>query len=138
MPPRPILAMTRQRRVILEQLSSTRSHPTADEVYEMVRAVLPRISLGTVYRNLEIMASAGMIRKLHTSGPQRRFDADATPHHHVRCERCGRVSDVDVDPGLDPLSALLDPSGYDISGCRVEFVGTCPVCRAQERARGKE
>ena len=62
--------MTRQRRVILEALRGTTSHPTADEVYEMVRRRLPRISLGTVYRNLEILSGEGLVAKLEMAGTQ--------------------------------------------------------------------
>jgi len=68
------LRMTRQRRVILEELQSKNNHPSADELYERVRAHLPRISLGTVYRNLEVLCELGEIQKLGLSGPLKRYD----------------------------------------------------------------
>jgi Fur family transcriptional regulator, ferric uptake regulator len=86
--------MTRQRQVILEQLREVCSHPTADEVYGMVRRRLPRISLGTVYRNLEMLVKAGLIRRLDMAGRQRRYDGNVEHHYHVRCSRCGCVGDV--------------------------------------------
>ena len=66
--------MTHQRRIILEELRNTRSHPTADEVYEIVRKRIPKISLGTVYRNLELLSESGVIQKLEIGGTQKRFD----------------------------------------------------------------
>jgi Fur family transcriptional regulator, ferric uptake regulator len=131
--------MTKQRQVILEELQKVCTHPSADELYGMVRDRLPRISLGTVYRNLEMLASSGLIQKLETVGAHRRFDGNPEAHYHVRCVRCGKVGDVEVQ-----LSALLDDvlrtaSDYEIWGHRLEFVGLCPQCKQTERAvRGEE
>ena len=66
--------MTRQRKVILEELLKQNAHPSADEIYQMVRRRMPRISLGTVYRNLEVLASMGKIQKLELSGALKRYD----------------------------------------------------------------
>ena len=85
---------TRQRQVILEELQKVTSHPTAAELYEMARRRLPRISLGTVYRNLELLVRAGIIQKLQVSATEARFDGDPDRHCHVRCVRCGRVDDA--------------------------------------------
>ena len=121
--------MTRQRRVILEALRKVRSHPTADELYEMVRRRLPRISLGTVYRNLEILSERGIIQKLALGGTQKRFDGDPTAHCHVRCVRCGRVEDVPMEPMSGLEEAARGASDYEIMGHWVGFVGLCPECK---------
>ena len=121
--------MTRQRRVILEALKKTLNHPTASEVYEVVRKTLPRISLGTVYRNLEMLSACGMIRKLEGLGRQKRFEHQLERHHHIRCLACGRVDDIAVPPDLDMDNAFRDSTAYEILGHRVEFVGVCPHCR---------
>ena len=122
---------TRQREVILEELRNLSSHPTAAGLYEIVRRRLPRISLGTVYRNLELLAEMGAIQKLDLAGSQARFDGNVDRHHHVRCTGCGRVDDV---PGA-PLDLARvkhnDCSGYEFLGYRLEFVGICPDCRGQ-------
>ncbi|MBW2172694.1 MAG: transcriptional repressor, partial [Deltaproteobacteria bacterium] len=89
--------MTPQRKVILEELRMADSHLTADDVYKMVRARLPRISLGTVYRNLEILSRLGMIHKLELGGMQKRFDGKTQDHYHLRCLRCGRIDDVPME-----------------------------------------
>ncbi len=123
---------TRQRQVVLEELKKTTSHPTAAELYELTRRRLPRISLGTVYRNLELLTQTGHVRKLVAGGSETRFDADVTDHYHVRCQRCGRVDDAH-DLRVEPLTrGVADVSGYEILGYHLEFFGICPECRAQQ------
>ena len=130
------LRMTRQRRVILDELRKVRSHPTADEVYARVRRRLPHVSLGTVYRNLEVLSTCGVIRKLVLAGRRKRFDGTPDEHCHVRCLCCGRVDDV--PGGTSPAAAgrIQRTLGYEIVGCRVEFMGYCPACRQKRRVRG--
>jgi Fur family transcriptional regulator, ferric uptake regulator len=128
-PKRPMVRMTRQRRVILEELRKTKSHPTADELHRMVRQRLPRVSLGTVYRNLEVLSEFGSIMRLDLAGRQRRFDGNATPHYHVRCVECGRVDDAMSPPQTQLEQSLTDTTGYRIIGHRLEFIGICPGCQ---------
>ena len=109
------------------------SHPSADELYLRVRKRLPRISLGTVYRNLEILAREGMIRRLVLGGPQMRYDGGHGEHHHVRCVRCGRIDDA---PAPAPAAAdriIARRTGYRIIERRVQYLGVCPSCRKKER-----
>ncbi len=122
--------MTRQRMVILEELRKTVSHPTADELYATVRRRLSRISLGTVYRNLDLLAETGQILKLESAGAMRRFDGNPAPHRHVRCVRCGRVADVPCGPGDAPDISRLAVDGFHITGARVEYDGVCEACAA--------
>lgn len=120
---------TTQRQIIFEELSKVKTHPTAGEVYDMVRSRLPRISLGTVYRNLELMVREGLILKLETGGTQNRFDATTAPHYHIRCLLCDRVDDLDcpVDDSLEVDAATR--TNYSVMGHHVEFTGICPSCR---------
>ncbi|HPI92020.1 MAG TPA: transcriptional repressor [Deltaproteobacteria bacterium] len=124
--------MTRQRAVILEELKKVKCHPTAYDVYEKVRQKLPRISLGTVYRNLEHLASQGLIRRLDLGPGQRRFDADMDDHTHIRCVVCGRVEDVPLNRSPD-ITTMYDvvrsQTGYEVMGCELDFHGVCPSCR---------
>jgi len=127
--PTPMIRLTTQRQIILEELAKVKTHPTASEVYDMVRRRLPRIGLGTVYRNLELMAENGMILKLEVGGTQKRFDATTDTHYHIRCTLCGRVDDVDI-PVVDSLmEAAAENSDYQVLGHHVEFSGLCPDCR---------
>ena len=127
---------TEQRRVILEELGKAKTHPTASEVYERVRERLPQISLGTVYRNLDVLARSGRIAKVVDSDSASRFDADLSDHYHVRCTQCGRVDDVtdfECSLSLEPPRFL---GGYEVVGHRLEFLGVCRECRRKRERRG--
>nr|MBF0221512.1 transcriptional repressor [Desulfobulbaceae bacterium] len=123
------LRMTKQRQVILEELCSVKTHPTADDMYEMVRKRVPNVSLGTVYRNLEILSETGVIQKLDVGGTKKRFDGNVMTHSHLRCKNCGRVEDVDFDPGVDLDSAIEPYTDYQMIKHRLEFIGVCPECQ---------
>jgi Fur family ferric uptake transcriptional regulator len=121
--------MTRQRQVILEAIKKVCTHPTADKVYEMTRELLPKISLGTVYRNLEMLSQHGLIQKIEIGSTQKRFDGNVDSHCHVRCISCGCVDDVMIDPLITIGKDLGRLSKYKIIGHRVEFIGVCPRCK---------
>lgn len=120
---------TYQRRVILEELSKVKCHPTADEVYEMARKRLPNISIATVYRNLDWMARNHTIHKLDIAGRKKRFDYDTSKHYHLRCEDCGAVCDLDlsqleeIEKRLDALKGLKGIVDFTL-----EFKGKCKHC----------
>ncbi|MEW5737048.1 MAG: transcriptional repressor [Thermodesulfobacteriota bacterium] len=121
--------MTRQRKVILEELCKVRSHPTADQIYEMVRRKLPHISLATVYRNLDVLSEAGSILKLEMGGSQRRYDGDTSDHCHARCTQCGAIADLPALPVSVPKVPEMQAKGFSIQGHRLEFFGLCPSCQ---------
>jgi len=127
--PAPMIRLTTQRQIILEELTKLKTNPTAIEVYDVVRKRLPRIGLGTVYRNLELMADNGMIRKIEVGGTQKRFEAITKPHYHIRCSRCGKVEDIDVEINDDLVKVAAKSSLYQIMGHKVEFSGVCPDCQ---------
>lgn len=124
----PNMRLTTQRQVILEELAKVTSHPTANDVYDMVRKRLPRIGLGTVYRNLELLAESGMILKLEVGGTQKRFDATTTPHYHIRCVKCRKVDDIDISLQQHINDAAEQVSNYQILGHHIEFSGICADC----------
>ena len=129
---------TPQRKMVLEELCKMTSHPTAAELYAVVRRRLPRISLGTVYRNLEILHEDSMILKLEFAGAESRFDGNAKQHYHVRCTECGRVDDIhslDTDQGPAQPAEL---AGYLIAGHRLEYFGTCPDCQNKKPFPGPQ
>lgn len=122
------LRMTPQRRVILKVLRDSENHPTADEVYERVRERLPRVSLGTVYRNLKTLADAGLIQRLTLTGAQARFDGKASRHLHIRCSGCGAVSDVPDDlVSIPEYPERL--AGHVVLDHEMELIGLCPACQ---------
>jgi Fur family ferric uptake transcriptional regulator len=130
---------TQQRKVVLEELQKLTSHPTALELYEIVRRRLPNISLATVYRNLEFLAQTKMIQKLESAGSKARFDYDVSSHHHVRCTRCGRVDDIHGLPADLVGNEVKKHTTYKILGHRLEFLGICPECeQAPKDGAGKD
>ena len=124
--------LSKQRKVILEELRKVKSHPTADEVYDMVRRIIPRISLGTVYRNLEFLSSKGLVLKLGAPGEQKRFDGVSEPHPHIRCEVCTAVVDVECEIEIPEIPESCT-SGYKVLTTNVEFVGICPKCQKTQQ-----
>jgi len=120
--------MTHQRQVLLDEIRKVKTHPTADEVYDLVRKRLPRISLGTVYRNLEILSARGLIQRIGPPSQQMRFDGDTKDHYHLRCVSCGRVEDGPMISVDDLEDAVRNQSDYSIVGHRLEFMGICPAC----------
>lgn len=123
--------MTKQRRIILDELRKLTSHPTADELYEVVRQRLPRISLGTVYRNLDVLSENGEVLKLESAGSQKRFDGDTSQHCHVRCVSCGRVGDV-LEQLPEPDVSGVSAPGFTITHGVSEFYGVCEACRSED------
>lgn len=130
----PEMRLTTQRQIILEELGKVTSHPTANEVYDMVRKRLPRIGLGTVYRNLELMSETGIILKLEVGGTQKRFDATIDPHYHIRCLSCGKVDDIEIPVMADINKTAADISKYQVLGHHIEFSGICSECDKNAQA----
>ena len=126
--------MTNQRKIILEELGKVASHPTADQIYQLVRRRMPRISLGTVYRNLEILSQGGTILKLEMGGSQRRFDGHIAPHYHIRCKECGEVQDLPSEPMVDVETRLRAKTKFSVVGHRLELIGVCPQCQSSVAA----
>jgi Fe2+ or Zn2+ uptake regulation protein len=128
---------TRQRQVILEEVKRARNHPTADEIYERVRARLPRVSLGTVYRNLDLLAANGDIVKLVPGRNQMRFDGNLTAHYHMTCVHCGRIEDLHLAESDNPVDILETMTShftkYGVFGHKLEFMGVCAECTAKGR-----
>ena len=120
---------TRQKEAILEVLRGTNSHPTADWVYNEVRKGIPNISLGTVYRNLRMLRESGEILELDLCGTLARFDARKDNHYHFRCEKCGRVFDVDMPVDEEIDSMATQKTGFKVSYHRLEFRGVCKDCQ---------
>jgi Fur family ferric uptake transcriptional regulator len=128
-----MMRLTTQRQIILEELSKVKTHPTASELYDMVRKRLPRIGLGTVYRNLELMAENGMVLKLEVGGTQKRFDATTHTHYHIRCTDCGKVDDIDTPVMEDLVREAANATAYEVLGHHIEFSGRCLACQKKSR-----
>ena len=119
---------TRQRRLVLEAVIETKTHPTAEWVYEAVRRAMPRVSLGTVYRNLQVLVEEGKLKSFVRDGLHH-YDADLDPHDHFACERCGMLLDIPRATESLPGERRLKSQGYLISGRTLEYHGLCRKCR---------
>lgn len=125
---------TPQRRAILGVVLELDTHPTADEVYELVASRKLRVSRATVFRTLESLVRLGLIAKTCHPGRGVRYDRVTELHHHLVCLRCDRMVDI-VDERLDALR-IPDTSamGFEISDFRVQLRGLCKRCREKERS----
>ena len=94
------LKYSRQRESIKTCLMKRRDHPTADHVYLSIREEYPNISLGTVYRNLNLLVELGEVRKLSFGYGPDRFDGDLNPHYHFVCRSCGAITDLPLEPSV--------------------------------------
>lgn len=120
---------TKQRKAILEVLSDHKKHPTTEQLFEEVKAQVPGIGIATVYRNLEILQSKGLIRRIDTNGGAARYDGNSSPHHHAFCIECGKIMDVQQDFNLSPmLQKSEEISGFTLNEVRIEFSGYCGDC----------
>ena len=119
---------SRQREKILELLQGTKSHPSADWIYERLKKDFKNLSMGTVYRNLGILIDQGFVRKIDFGSTFDRFDANVTRHYHFVCERCGSISDVEMpfDQALNRKAAGM--GNLDVRDHRIEFFGICGRC----------
>jgi Fur family peroxide stress response transcriptional regulator len=129
------LALTVQRRAILEAILDRTDHPTADQVYEDVKPQLPTVSRTTVYRVLETLVELGVITKASSPGAATRFDPMTQRHHHLVCLHCDRLIDL-ADPQLDQRVALPDVAShsFEIQDFSIHFHGICATCRRKQRA----
>jgi Fur family transcriptional regulator, ferric uptake regulator len=132
------LRMTNQREIILLELMKSQGHLTADELYDIVKKVMPRISLATVYRNLEILSEAKMIGKLEISGRQKRFDYDPFDHDHIYCVVCHRVDNLLMAHKELTAEEFGAVAGYSVTGYRLEIVGVCPECQRKRDNKEKK
>lgn len=118
---------SRQRQQVYQYVCSSSEHPTAQMTYEALRNEMPKLSLGTVYRNLNQLADAGLLRKIPLPDGGCRFDGTLREHSHVVCERCGRVDDVAVDP-QDMRAKVESETGYALTALELMMRGVCRSC----------
>ena len=120
---------TLQRDLILEAVKELHCHATADDVYDLIVTKHPNISRGTVYRNLKLLSDIGEIHKVEIPSGADRFDHLSHQHYHVRCTRCERVFDVDMNYIVDLEKSVSDTHGFLLTGHDIVFKGICPDCR---------
>ncbi len=122
------MGYSKQREMLLSVLRSTSSHPTANDIYEEMRKRDPKISLGTVYRNLALLTKSGTILRIDTEDDSVHYDGFTHPHYHFICNECGEVTDLSIDP-ISIDSEVEKEIGGDVVGHSFVFYGKCKKCK---------
>ena len=120
---------TRQREAVFGYLSQVGHHPTAEEVFVAVKRELPKISLATVYKNLEALVACGAASKLTYGDSAARYEIRTDHHYHARCLKCGLIADVNPAAGKQALKVIKAPGGFKVEDYRVELLGYCKNCK---------
>lgn len=125
--------LTPQRRAVLDVLATATDHPTAGEVFERVRRILPGIGAATVYRTLGLLVESGQALELSLGDVAgARYDGNVHRHDHVVCTECGRAVDIDSPLPAEATAALAAHTGFTITGYDLQFLGRCPTCSVTE------
>ena len=123
---------SRQRQMVLDVVKNRTKHPTVDKVYEILKKDHPEISLGTVYRNLNLLAEMGEISRVETSSVKDHFDGNQHPHAHFVCRKCGGVFDLNLDISQLLQSAKGVEGSFQVEDCKVLVQGVCEDCLKKE------
>ena len=128
---------TIQRSLVFEAVNKLQCHATADEIYQTIMKEHPNISRATVYRNLKLLSETGEIRKMEIPGGSDRFDHRIHDHCHVRCEKCGRVFDVDMEYITGLEQNITESHGFAFTGYDILFRGICPDCQKSRKQQNR-
>ena len=121
---------SKKRQAVLDALCSTKEHPTAEMLYHQLKPRFPELSLGTVYRNLGILAEEGQVVSVVRVAGQERYDAAAAPHAHFICRVCRRVMDMPLPGGVEQAFGTLEQEfSFVAESCAVSVTGVCGDCR---------
>lgn len=123
---------TVQRDMVVHAVQSLKCHATADEVYAYIIKDYPSIGKGTVYRNLSILSDEGRVRRVEIPDGPDRFDHTLYEHYHVRCAKCGRVEDVDMEALPNLLDKIGDRHGFQFLDYDILFTGICEDCQSKD------
>ena len=124
---------SRQRESIKEYLMSTKEHPTAEVIYQNVREEFPKISLGTVYRNLTLLVELGEVKKISTGDGTEHYDGDTSAHSHYYCGCCHRIMDVEITPSVDQILAVSSTGLGTVEQASLLFTGVCKDCMDNDK-----
>ena len=124
---------TIQKDLVRNAVYEMKRHVTANEVYEFIKESYPTIGKGTVYRNLDILVEEGALRKVEVSEGPNRFDFTLKNHYHVKCVKCGEVSDVDMDEIPYLMKKIHDTHGIEFLDYDISFKGICSKCREEAK-----
>ncbi len=122
---------SKQRERILKILQNTKSHPTANWVYDELKKDFMNLSMGTVYRNINILLDQNLIQKIESGSSFDRYDANIATHYHFICKECGSIDDLDIALVEDLHEMVEEQTGYRADKHRLDFYGICPGCKQE-------
>lgn len=125
--------VTPQRLAIYKVLVNTRTHPSAEMIFNDLQPVYPTMSLATVYKTIEILQELGLVQRLNVGEDSFRYDAIVNNHPHVRCMGCGRVDDLGEVDCQEFVKSIDEATSYKITGQQFYFFGYCPACQRQKK-----
>lgn len=120
---------SKQRELIEEAVKLNRVHPTADEIYSILKPDNPSLSLATVYRNLNNLASSGIILKIETPDGKAHFDGDVTEHSHAICINCGKIYDIVLPEMIEVDKMISERTYFEIISHQLIFNCVCNKCK---------
>ncbi|MDR2649630.1 MAG: transcriptional repressor [Clostridiales bacterium] len=127
-----MLKYSKQREIIELAVISSKTHPSAIEVYNLLHPLYPNLSLGTVYRNLTLLTGKGVIRKLHMPDGSDHFDGSTHDHSHALCLRCGKIEDISASFGSEFANMVQKETGFAMTGSQLIITGFCESCLEKE------
>lgn len=125
------LRVTPQRLAIIDVLYADRTHPSADQVFQRVRASFPMVSLATVYNTLNTLKSSGFLNEVTLENSGSRFDTRTEPHAHLICVQCGGIIDPEEGELTGALERVAQKYGFKPVSQRLDLFGICPDCQAK-------
>ena len=123
-----------QRDAILKVVKNTDSHPGAEWIYEEVKKEIPNISMGTIYRNLRLLADTGQIKDISIPGTPDHFDGRIDNHHHLVCEKCGGIFDLDESLDTNMEQKIFQQTKFRVRVKYLKFIGLCSDCQEQDKS----
>ncbi len=120
--------VTTQRRAVLRIIQEREGHLSADEIYDLARKDVPRLSLSTVYRTLDLLKELDLVTELHLAGDHYRYEAQSGRHQHLVCLGCGKVIEFQCSHCAAMYRELFSQHGFAITSSRVELLGYCEEC----------
>ena len=122
--------LTRQRQVVLQVVSETQEHPTASEVFEQARKLLPTISYATVYNSLRYLKEAGLVLEITFGNGASRYDSETGRHDHALCKQCGKLVDFDIAETIELMRSAARRTRFKPESIHLTLMGLCPDCRS--------
>jgi len=124
--------VTPQRIAICRFLLSSKDHPTADQVYQVVKKTYPTISLATVYQTLRLLIQIGLLQELESTDRTSRYDSNTSPHINIICKKCGKVQDYETENIRKLWFQIIKDLGFQPIGQRLDIYRYCEQCQAEK------